>query len=86
VLGLEVEGPLGSFLDSTNMVHHVVFALELDEDVHDGLVVRHLGVVDHEHHVCEVEDEVVGDAHGHLHGWSGKKILMSATVSVDVGA
>jgi hypothetical protein len=42
--------------------------------------------VDHEHHACEVEDEVVGDAHGHPHGWSGKKILASATLSGDIGA
>jgi hypothetical protein len=42
--------------------------------------------VDHQHHACEVEDEVVRDAHGHPHGWSGKKILMSATLSVDIGA
>jgi hypothetical protein len=34
----------------------------------------------------EAEDEVVVDAHGHPHGWSGKKILMSATLSGDVGA
>jgi hypothetical protein len=43
-------------------------------------VERHVGVA------CEVEDEVVGDAHGHPHGWSGKKILTSATLSGDVGA
>jgi hypothetical protein len=24
--------------------------------------------------------------HGHPHGWSGKMILMNATLSVDVGA
>jgi hypothetical protein len=86
VLGLEVDGPLGAVLDSPNVVHHVVFALELDEDVHDGLVVCHRGIVDHEHHACEVEAEVVGDAHGHPHGWSRKKISMSMTLSVDVGA
>jgi hypothetical protein len=36
--------------------------------------------------MCEVEDKVVGDAHGHPHGWSGKKILTSATLSGDVVA
>jgi hypothetical protein len=42
--------------------------------------------VAHEHHACEVGDEVVGDAHGHPHGWSGKKILMNANMSNDVVA
>jgi hypothetical protein len=86
VLGLEVDGPLGADLDSPNVVHHVVVALELVEDVHDGLVVCHHGIRDHVHHALEVEDEVVVDAHGHPHGWSGKKILMNATLSGDVGA
>jgi hypothetical protein len=45
-LHLEEDVPLGATLDSPHMVHHVV---ELDEDVHDGLVVRHRGIVDHEH-------------------------------------
>jgi hypothetical protein len=40
--------------------------------------------VDHEHHACEVEDEVVGDAHGHPHGWSDKTILTNVTLSGDV--
>jgi hypothetical protein len=35
--------------------------------------------------LCEVEADVVGDAHGHPHGWSGKKmILTNATLSGDV--
>jgi hypothetical protein len=61
LLGLGVGGPLGAALDSKNVEHHVVVAHELDEDIHDGLVVRHRGDVDHEHHACEIEDEVVGD-------------------------
>jgi hypothetical protein len=86
VLGLEVYGLLGAVLDSPNVVHHVVVALELVEDVHDGLVVCHRGIVDHEHHACEVEDEGVDDAHGHPHGSNMKKIFMNATLSSLVGA
>jgi hypothetical protein len=33
--------------------------------------------------VACVEDEVVGEAHGHPHDWSGKKILTSVTLSGD---
>jgi hypothetical protein len=84
VLGLEVDGPLGAVLDSPNVVHHGVVALELVEDIHDGLVVRHRGIGDHVHHALEVEDEVVDDAHDHQYGWSGKMILMNATLSSDV--
>jgi hypothetical protein len=41
--------------------------------------------VDHEHHACEVEAEVVGDMHGHPHGWSGRKMLLTnVTLSGDV--
>jgi hypothetical protein len=86
VLGLGVGSPLRDALDSPHVVHHVVVARELDEDVYDGLVVCHRGVVDHEHHACEVEAEVVGDTHGHPHGWSGKKmILTTLSGDVDVG-
>jgi hypothetical protein len=42
--------------------------------------------VAHEHHACEVGDEVVRDAHGHPHAWSGKKILINANMSDDVVA
>jgi hypothetical protein len=31
-----------------------------------------------------LEGEVVDGAHGDSHGWSGKKILMNATLSGDV--
>jgi hypothetical protein len=42
---------------------------------------------DRERHVVVacVEDEVVGDALGHPHGWSRKKTLTSAILSGDVG-
>jgi hypothetical protein len=86
ILGLVVGGLLGDALDSPYEEHHVVVAHEFDEDVHDGLVVHHRCVVAHEHHACDVGDEVVGDAHGHPHGWSGKNILMNANVSDDVVA
>jgi hypothetical protein len=33
-----------------------------------------------------LEGEVVDGAHGHSHGWSGKKIVMNATLSGDVVA
>jgi hypothetical protein len=33
-----------------------------------------------------LEGEVVDGAHDDSHGWSGKKILMNATLSSDVGA
>jgi hypothetical protein len=41
------------------------------------------------HHVVvglEVDDVVVDGAYGYPHGWSGKMILMNATLSSDVGA
>jgi hypothetical protein len=53
-----------------------------------GPLVDALDSPDVEHHVvvaCEVEDEVVGDAHSHPHGWSGKKTLTSTILSGDVG-
>jgi hypothetical protein len=48
----------------------------------DVLVDCHLDVVDGLNHA--LEGEVVDDAHGNPHGWSVKKILMSATVRNDV--
>jgi hypothetical protein len=42
--------------------------------------------VEHDVVVACVEDEVVGEAHGHPHGLSGKKTLTSAILSGDVGA
>jgi hypothetical protein len=53
-----------------------------------GPLVDALDSPDVERHVVVacVEDEVVGDAHGHPHGWSVKKTLMSVILSGDVGA
>jgi hypothetical protein len=53
-----------------------------------GPLVDALDSPDVEHHVVVacVEDEVVGEAHGHPHGWSGKNTLTSAILSSDVGA
>jgi hypothetical protein len=53
-----------------------------------GPLVDALDSPDVEHHVVVacVEDEVVGEARGHPHDWSGKKTLTSAILSGDVSA